>query len=192
MPRTVCCMWRMNASRLRDSASGSAAAGRAPALGRAAHALARHLRPRPRVVALLDRAGVRAQERLEALEIELGRPQLRLRGARLGFRRLDLCLRLPHVFFAGARLQQPQLRIGGLALGACARELQLCIRRIEPGDEVALRDAVPFGDAQLQQAPADLRGHLHLRRFDVARHASGALVVADAARRHGDGAGQHE
>ena len=79
-----------------------------------------------------------------------------------------LRLGLADVFDACAGEQQPQLRLGLLALGLRAAERQLRVRGVEPGDRVAGLHTVAFGDAELEQPSADLGGQLHVGRFHLA------------------------
>jgi hypothetical protein len=50
-------------------------------------------------------------------------------------------------------------------------ERELRVSRVEVCDQVAGRDAVAFGHAQIDEIPTDLRRHLHLGGLDVSRHA---------------------
>ena len=54
---------------------------------------------------------------------------------------------------ARAGEQQPQLRVGLLALGLRARQRELGVGGVEPRDEVAGLDAIAFGDAELEHRP---------------------------------------
>ena len=86
-------------------------------------------------------------------------------------RGVDLRLGLADVLGARAGLRAAGAALGRRALGARALDLQLGVARVEARDDVAGVHAVAFGDAQLEQAAADFRRHLHLGRLDVARHA---------------------
>ena len=103
----------------------------AHALRGAALPLARHVHSRLGIVALLLRAGVGLEQRLEAIQIELRRLQIGLdrRDVRLGG--IHLRLGLANVLDARAGLEQPQLRHGGGAIGAAALNLQLGVARVE-------------------------------------------------------------
>ena len=105
------------------------------ALLRGAHPRRRHVPPRPRVVALLHRSGVGAQQPLEALEIGGGGVELRLRAAHVGLRRLHLRRGLADVFGARAGAQQRELRLGLLALRRRAAQREVGVRRVDPRDD---------------------------------------------------------
>ncbi len=69
--------------------------------------------------------------------------------------------------------------------------IELGVGRVERREQVALAHAVALGDPELDEAPADLRRHLHVGRLDLARHADavgGRLLIARA--RDEDGRGQ--
>ena len=134
------------------ASAASISSRRAPALSRASVSLAardalargldpfpRHVPPRHGVVALLARAGVRGQQRLEALDVELGGGELGRGGALLGPGGSDLRLGLPDVLDAGPGTQQPKLGVGLIAFGACAGQRELRVGRVEAGDDARRR-----------------------------------------------------
>ena len=73
-----------------------------------------------------------------------------------------------------------RLRLVAIRLGARDRDLD--VGRVDPRDEVARRDAIPFGDLHLEQPPADFGGDADFGRLDVAGwrgpSARGRLAVA--------------
>ena len=138
-----------------------------PLLG-AGEACPGHIPPGCGIVALFLRARVGLEERVEAGEVRRGGRQVVLgaRDVRLGT--LHLGLRLPNLFRAGARLQQPQLRRGLVAVGLGASKRQLRVGDVKRGDDLVECHAVALGNLEFDQPTADFRGHLHLGGLDAA------------------------
>ena len=70
-----------------------------------------------------------------------------------------------------AGLQQPQLRVGLVAIGLGAPQRELDVAGVEPRNHVAGGDAVAFVDPQLERAAADFGGDADLGGLDVAGRA---------------------
>ena len=145
----------------------------------------RHIPSRRRVVTLFDRAGVGAQQILEARQIRGRGVDLRLRGRDVGLRRLLLGGRLPDILRSRAGPEQGELGAGLIALGLRAAHRELGVGRVNPGDEVACRHPSAFIDGQLRDATADLGRHADLRRLDVSGYSGRPCGVP------GTGAGQN-
>ena len=116
-------IWASTAATLARAPAISSA--RAPALSRATPSVAarvalarsgdsrgRHIAPRRRIVALLAGAGVRLEQRLEALQIHRRGLQLRLGSLHIRLRRFGLGAGLPDIFDARTGGEEPQLREG--------------------------------------------------------------------------------
>ncbi len=105
------------------------------------------------------------------MHVHLRRCEFGLGGRDVGLCGADLRFGLPHVLDAGRGLHDAQLRLGLGLLGAGARQRQVGVGGIQHRDEVTLRHLLPFGNAAFEQPARHLRGHLHLGRLDLARHA---------------------
>ena len=141
--------------------------GRGPVACRL-HPRRRHVPPRRGIVALLARAGVRLEQRLEALEVGGRGLQLGLGRPDVGIRRFRLGRGLADVFGPRSGLQQPELGGGLVALRFRPSDRDLGVGGVEARDEVAGRHAIAFGDFQFQHPPADFGRDPDFRRFDVA------------------------
>ena len=84
----------------------------------------------------------------------------------------ELRLGLAQIFRTRAGDEQAKLRIGLLAIGSRARQRQLGVGDVEPGDRIAGLDTVAFGDAQVEEPSSDLRRNLDVGRFDLPRYAN--------------------
>ena len=133
--------------------------------------LARDIAPRLRVVACLARPRVGLQQRLVSVEIGLGVEQFRLGGRDVGFGGGDLRGSLPDVFGPRPGHQETKLCVGLGAVRAQPRDRQLGVPRVEPRDDLPRGDAVALGDRELEEAPSDFRGQLHVVGLDMARDA---------------------
>ena len=169
-------------------AAASRRAARATALARRADPIARALRaaPSPRRAASPHRRAACASPSSSRAAPRSARRRLRAAASSasaardVGLRRGELRFGLADVLDARAGAEQPQLRVGLIALGLRAGERELGVGGVEPRDEVAGLDAIAFGDAELEQAAADLRGDLHVGGLDLPRDADavGGRLVA--------------
>ena len=139
------------------------------------YALASHVAPRRGVVSLLLRSGIRFEERVEALQVHVGRAELGLRRLELGFSGRNLGPGLPHVLRSRAGQQQLELGLGlrplgdgrGLAQARCRAGRAWRPRRRDSPDHLRPPSARARG-RQPRQPPALpwLRpGPMHGRRW---------------------------
>ncbi len=142
---------------------------------RAATLLIRHVPPRLRVVARLPRSGIGSQERLVALEVGL-RVDSSASAAATSAAAAVACASACRM----SSRREPACSSRSCA-SACARsararaQRQLGVARVEARDQVALVDAVAFGDSQLEDASADFRRDLHVVGLDMAGDADAVL-----------------
>jgi hypothetical protein len=131
----------------------------------------RHVAPRRRIIPLLARSGIVLEQRVEALEILLGRLQLRSCRGDFRARGVDLRLRLPNVFDSRSSLYEPQLRRSGRLLRLCAIDRQLCVSRVEREHDLPRLHAIAFLHRQREDPSAGFWSESCFRRFNVSRHA---------------------
>ena len=109
----------------------------AHALRGAALPLPRHVHARLRIVALLLRAGVGLEQRLEPIEVELRGLQLGLDRGDLGLGGVDLRLGLADVLGARAGPSSRSCASAAARSARSALNLQLGVARVERRDHVA-------------------------------------------------------
>ncbi len=110
---------------------------------------------------------------------------LRDRGADVGIGGLRLGARLPDVLGARAGQQEPELGVGLIALRIETPHGELHVGRVEACDDLAGGYAIAFGHAHLEHTAADIRGHPHFCRLDVAGGARPAVLAPAAPRETG-------
>ena len=128
----------------------------------------RHVAPGGGIVALLLRSRLARQQQVETLQVGGGGVEFGPGGGNVGLRGLDLRLGLLHVFAAGRRAHQAQLRFGRRLLRLRAGDGELQVGGVDGQHDRAGLDAIAFLDVQRQHPSTHLGREPHLGGLDVA------------------------